>query len=197
MRRPAADRAPFDWYVEPSWAVEALFDAVPMLGRVGDPACGMGTIPTIACERGFEIVATDIVDRGYSALTAVADFLTNPGEHAGVENIVMNPPYSYRPNIAEMFARQALAVATQTVAILVPIKWMASEVRFTFFNEHTPYEILHFSERPSMPPGHLIEQLGAKAFRRGKVDYCWVVWKIGFHGVTSAKWLSPRPKAAR
>lgn len=195
MRRRAAPPHPrhaFDWYVEPRWAVEDFFDAVPLIGTVGDPACGIGTIPEVAGARGHEIVASDIVDRGYARMAATEDFLAGGERYAGVANIVMNPPYGYRPAIAEHFVRRALALASSAVAVVVPIDWLASETRFRLFTEHPPAEILVHSSRPSMPPGDRIEALGARAFRGGRKNYCWVVWLIGRRGVGATRFLPPR-----
>jgi hypothetical protein len=198
---PSRERAAFDWYVEPRWAVDALFDAHPLAGCVGDPACGMGTIPEVARARGHDVVACDLVDRGYAHLTAKADFLTDPSPFEGCANIICNPPYSYVPGIAEAFVRQAFRLCPVTVAVLVPVRWLASEMRFRLFNHHTPSAIYHFSKRPSMPPGHLIAELGDRAFKRGKTDYCWIVWERGprgeYRGAATSMWIGPDSGAGR
>lgn len=185
-------RAPYDWYVEPRWTVEALFDHHPMLGTVGDPACGMGTIPETARQRGFPVVACDIVDRGYEHLTAVADFLVDHSQFVGVENIVSNIPYSYRPGIADAFVLQALALRPATLAVLVPVNWLAGQSRFDLFMRHPPSRILYFSERPSMPPGHRIADMGSRAFKNGRVNYCWIIWNSEGGETTEASWIPPR-----
>lgn len=197
----AAPPVPFDWYVEPRWTVEALFDMHPMLGTVGDPCCGLGTIPDVARRRGHSVVACDLVDRGYPLLHATADFLTDASAFQYVDNLVFNPPYSYRPAIAEAFARRALDLKPATVAIIVPVTWLTGEVRFRLFSEHTPSRILYFSERPSMPPGNRIADLGKRAFRGGRIAYCWVIWTRTpageYHAATETSWIPPRAKAAR
>jgi hypothetical protein len=192
---PQRERAPFDWYVEPRWCVEALFDAHPMLGTVGDPACGLGTIPEVARERGHPIIACDLKDRGYAHLTRTADFLSDPEPFEGCANIVCNPPYSYVPGIAEQFVRQAFRLCPVTIAMLVPLRWLATEMRFRLFNSATPSAIYTFSRRPSMPPGAKIAELGDQAFRRGRTDYCWVLWERGargeYRGAAQMRWIGP------
>ena len=189
-------RAPLDWYVEPSWAVEALFDAIMVLGSVGDPACGMGTIPEVARRRGHNIVAADIRDRGYTAMTTVANFLEDASPFEGVDNIIMNPPYGYRPGIAEAFVRRALALKPAMVAALVPVNWLSGQARYDFFNSHPPARILHFMERPSMPPGHRLAELGARAFKGGRINYCWIVWERDWHltEIGTVGFIPPREK---
>ncbi|ARR52014.1 SAM-dependent methyltransferase [Rhizorhabdus wittichii DC-6] len=181
--------------MEPSWAAEALFDHVSLQGAIGDPCCGRGTIPTAARARGHETIAADLHDRGYIHLDGVADFLADATLFEGVNNLVFNPPYSYRPRIAEAFVRRALELAANAsgphriVAALVPLKWLATQVRFDLFVEFPPREVLVFSTRPSMPPGNKIEELGDRAFKGGTIDYCWVVWEIGYRGPTATRWI--------
>lgn len=186
---PRKDRHPFDWYVEPRWAVELLFKHVAFLGTIGDPCCGLGTIPSVARELGYDTAAADLHDRGYEHLDAIADFLTDATLFEGVNNLVFNPPYSYRPRIAEAFVRRAIEIAGMTVAALVPIKWLCTQVRFDLFAKCPPKLLLVLSTRPSMPPGNKIAELGNKAFKGGTIDYCWVIWEVGYQGPAETRWI--------
>jgi hypothetical protein len=108
-------------------------------------------------------------------------------------SIVCNPPYSYIKGIAEAFARQALWLATRRVCMLVPNKWLASKGRFRLFMvDYPPLAVLHLCERPSMPPGDMIEAMAGRAYRGGMIDYCWVVWdktRPTASGFTRTIWL--------
>lgn len=115
-------------------------------------------------------------------------------EIAKTATIVCNPPYSYQPNIAEAFARQALKLVAGRVCLLVPNKWLASQQRYRLFAEHPPVAVLHLTQRASMPPGDMIAAMGNRAFRGGMVDYCWVVWNAfrpTRRGDTRVVWLPP------
>ncbi|WP_052730176.1 hypothetical protein [Sphingomonas sp. SRS2] len=192
---PRKDRHPFDWYVEPRWAAELVFRHVAFLGKVGDPCCGLGTIPSAARAYGYDTVAADLHDRGYEHLDAVADFLTDASTFEGIDNLVFNSPYSYRPRIAEAFVRRALELARHKVAALVPIKWLCTQVRFDLFAKFPPKEVLVLSTRPSMPPGNKIAELGDRAFKGGTIDYCWVIWEIGYTGPTDTRWIKREASA--
>jgi len=56
-----------------------------------------------------------------------------------------------------------------------------------------------------MPPGTAIEQLGKKAWSRGKVDFVWIVWDLrqiphlDANGIPFVPkyWIAPREKQAR
>jgi len=196
------ERHPFDWYVEPAWTVAALIAHVPFDRDevIYDPACGRGTIPLGFRMAGFRrTLGTDIVDRGWLDAQRPVDFLEPVLFQCGPHlSIVCNPPYSYKKGIAEAFVSKALASATRLVCMLLPVKWLASEGRHRLFSDHAPSEILIFCERPSMPPGELVEQLGQKAWKRGKVDYCWIVWDVREpFAETRTRWIAPRPKAER
>lgn len=197
LPRPRYERADRDWYVEPRWAVAALLAAESIEGAVWDPACGMGTIPAVCREAGLATRATDIVDRGYAHFDGQLDFIAADASFQPIPNIVCNPPYSYKRGIAEAFVRRALAHATECVAMLLPIAWMASQGRYALFRDHQPVRIHIFSQRPSMPPGHLIDLLGPKAFKDGTVDYAWFVWRPNVAVAQSEiRWLPPMEDAA-
>lgn len=169
-------RHPEDWYVEPRFCVEALADLIePGLngslwrGRksgVWDPSCGAGNILSVFRDRGFSVIGTDIVDRLSLDFHGCHDFLQLERDvlPPGIWSIIFNPPY----RDAENFARQALRLAKRFVAILVPLNWLASRARHAFFTEHPPLYVAYLSQRPSMPPGDVVADLGNRAFKGGR-----------------------------
>lgn len=155
-----------------------------------DPACGHGTIPDFFGSQKYPVIACDIADRRTHRDTiwmqnlVTRDFLE--GEPRSLSqslpvSIVCNPPYSWQNGqlvrgLAQRFVERALQVANRKVCMLLPLKWLAGEARGDFLNAHPPRFIFVLNRRPSMPPGDMIAELGAKAFKRGRIDYCWVVW---------------------
>jgi hypothetical protein len=213
------DKSPLDWYVEESWVTERLIWAEDQRvksvgyhswGIVWDPCCGSGNVLRAFEAHGYEVLGTDIQPRtsrfsyGIHEYFSKRDFLTYlPGgpKPKGYEySIVANPPFSYKPGIAEAFCRRALSLATEKVAMLLPLKWLASEGRAKLFTEHPPRTIYVLSERPSMPPGHLVAERGIAAFERGKMDFIWIVWDVRRPtavGDTRTVWIPPRDEAIR
>jgi hypothetical protein len=185
-------RAEGEWYVEPSWCVDLLIDAVDFARTIYDPACGLGTIPETFRRRGMLARGSDIVDRGWDGFAGTHDFLTGgipdniPCESARVD-IVTNPPY----NLTEEFVRTALSSPrVGKVAIIQQLKFLASQGRHRLFTEYAPVSVLVLSSRPSMPPGAKIEEMGDKAFRGGVHDYCWIVWdRLRVGAPTEMRWL--------
>lgn len=189
------DRVADDWYVEPRWCVEQLADALPMVegAYVWDPCCGGGTIPSVYADRygQHRVIATDIVDRGYAHFQEEWDatrfgcpLSIAPGQRL---DIISNPPFK----LAETIARRALMLADYRVCILQQLSFLASKGRHALFTEFPPSDILILSRRPSMPPGHMIAEMGDKAFRGGTNDFCWIVWTKPHDRETRVRWLSP------
>jgi len=214
-------RHPYDWYVDPQWVTEQLIRAVGFREElthgeaIWDPSCGFGNIPSMFEGWGFggRVWLSDVV-RNVDGSNFVepfeffaADFLEV--EHAPATcSIVCNPPYSYRKVqrvlISELFARHALKLVGECggrrVCMLLPSKWLAGQARYRLFTEFPPQLVLHLCQRPSMPPGDRIAAMGNRAFRGGRVDYCWIVWDVTRPtaiGATRTVWLPPLGEAVR
>lgn len=216
----AATRHPWDWYVDESWCAEKLIETLqgPLCGcyenwfgddLIWDPCCGLGNTLRPFIAHGHSVAGSDIEARTSDPLFLFEhDFL---GDQISLldarenKSIVFNPPYSVQggrkvKGLAEKFIRKAIELKANTIAALLPVKWLASEVRHKLFNEHPPRFILILSERPSMPPGDVVEALGNNAFRHGKVDFMWVVWERFAEtepGETRTIWIEPRPKTPK
>lgn len=183
-------RADNDWYVEPIWCVEALADALEFPGNIWDPCCGSGTIPSIFAKRGFTVHGTDIVERWkhqsgfWDATQSGTPDCIKPGIRL---NVVTNPPFK----MAETITRRMLPLIDYRLAVLQQLSFLASKARHSLFTEFLPSDVLILSRRPSMPPGHLIEEMGDKAFKGGTTDFCWIVWTKPHDRETRVRWLYP------
>lgn len=221
-----AKRHPLDWYVDETWCAEQLAVALDGFAddraaglAIWDPSCGYGNTVDALMVRGFRCYLSDVVENvawdrfndpdhpedGEVSFFS-ADFLETTAAPAPC-SIVCNPPYSYRKGIAEAFVRHALKLATGRVCMLVAGKWLAPGVdkkrwskRSRLFRiDHPPQLVLHFSTRPSMPPGDEIEAMGKRAFKGGVIDYCWIVWDVRrptLPGETRTIWLPPLGEAS-
>jgi hypothetical protein len=168
-----------DFYVEPEWAVEALFEAVTFAGSVHDPAAGSGTIPRVAARFGYEATGTDLIDRGRGF--PVQNFLN---DWTPRQALVFNAPYG----LNEAFIEHGLKVGTE-VAAIVRLPFLAGQERWrTLYSVHPAARVLIMAERPSMPPGDTDVPA-----RGGTTDYCWIYWRCCHRGGTVVQWLPPRP----
>ena len=198
LRAAPYERATDDWYVEPYWCVDQLADAIVFEERtvIWDPGCGRGTIPDAFRAKGFTAFGSDIVDRGASHFLGAYDVLadTRPGHLAGFLDVsaVTNPPFK----IAEAIVRSLLAKPLRRVAILQQLSFLASQGRQSLFTDYPPSDVLVLSQRPSMPPGHMIADMGDRAFRGGTTDFCWIVWTRPHDRETRTRWLPITTKEA-
>lgn len=205
-------KSPFDWYVEEQWVTGELLRIMGVNVFEGttiwDPACGMGTVlKEMSNVWRYPIHATDIEFRGFAAkgLFYELDFVGNldfvrSAAPKGRYSIVSNTPYSYKKGILEAFICRAMELDAEWVAFLMPIARQAGENREELFERFPPETIYVCAERPSMPPGAQIETLGDKAYKRGKIDFMWVVWnRLNPTPVGETRWrrIPVRDKAAK
>lgn len=183
-----------DWYVEPSWCSERLFEAESFVGGIVDPACGMGRIVEAAERFGHAALAVDLVKRRDDCMYAL-DFTSSewPREiffRTGWENIVSNPPFKH----AEAFVRHALAIVPRKIAFLLPANWVQGDERSRWL-EATPLAKVYFiTPRPSMPPGAIVAA-GLKP-GNGTTDFAWFVWDQAHKGPVTIGWLRRDREAA-
>lgn len=89
MKPSGNRRAPFEFYPTPPEATRALLSVESFNGSIWEPACGNGAISKVLIEAGYDVVSTDLIDRGYGA--GGHDFLKSDNPLA--RNIITNPPY--------------------------------------------------------------------------------------------------------
>jgi hypothetical protein len=188
------EREPYDWYCEPAWSVRALFERIDFGDDlIWDPACGRGNVLDMAKERGHLTFGSDVVDRHAKHTFKRGDFLTMerpPSTKGRALSIVTNPPYSYKPDIAEAFIRKAMTLPIRRAAFLVPIAFLCSDTRWRLFErDFKPSHVAVLSQRPSMPPGSTVTD--ATEFKGGMADYVWIVWTAPHRWKTQTIWLQP------
>src|SRR5208337_3210851 len=175
-------RDPLDYYVEPFFCSERLFQEIKFSGPLYDPACGSGRIVKAARAAGYQCVGSDIVRRSEFCWFE-ADFLMRPIGAACPGTIVSNPPFKH----AQAFVERALEVATHEIAMLLPANWRTGDRRSRWL-EQTPLRlILDITPRPSMPPGAVIE--AGEDPGGGREDFCWMIWSKSHIGPYTGGWL--------
>jgi hypothetical protein len=182
-------RAENDFYIEPEWAVDALFDRIPLSG-LHDPCCGIGTIVDAARRRGIAATGADIADRACGRFPA-RDFLHDAATYA---NIVCNPPFKKKAALPVIRHALTHVVAGGHAAFLLPLNFLASQERHPLFKAERPL-VLVLSQRPSLPPGELLLALGESCRKDGSTDFAWIVFRPG-RAAESAEidWLPPAPQ---
>jgi hypothetical protein len=131
------DRKRRDYYATPDWVTGALLQHIHFRGPIWEPCCGDGAMSRILAGHGYEVVSTDIADRGFG--TPGVDVLACHNVPQGCRSIVTNPPYGDTGSHAEQsrssramlnFLRHALALTASVksqLALLVRLQWMAGQ----------------------------------------------------------------------
>lgn len=192
------DRAPYDWYRESPRVVEQLMHGVDFgSDLIWDPCCGVGNILDVARRYGHPTFGSDVVDRHPRHRFARANVLTQvsamPRYEGRETSAILNPPYSYEPDIAERIVTRLLEhFPLRRVAAIVPIAFLASQERWgpRRLLRWRPSHVCIYRERHTMPPGHLIDQI-ERPFDGGMADYAAVVWTRPHRWRTETVWLPP------
>lgn len=82
-------RAAYEFYPTPPEATRALLSVESFEGDIWEPACGDGAISKVFEAAGYQVVSTDLIDRGYGV--GGHNFLKSDKPLA--KNIITNPPY--------------------------------------------------------------------------------------------------------
>jgi hypothetical protein len=126
-----------DFYATPPWVTEALLQRIRFRGPIWEPCCGDGAMSTVLGRHSYEVVSTDIADRGFG--TPGVDFLACHKVPEGCRSVVTNPPYgdsgshagqSRSPTAMLDFLRHALmltATVQGQLALLVRLQWIAGQ----------------------------------------------------------------------
>jgi len=129
------DRKGRDFYATPAWVTEALLRHTTFRGPVWEPCCGDGAIAAVLQGHGYDVLATDIADRGFG--TAGVDFLACRTVPGACRSIVTNPPYgdsgshtaqSKSPAAMLAFLHHAMTLTASVqgqLALLVRLQWIA------------------------------------------------------------------------
>jgi hypothetical protein len=84
-----------DFYQTPPEATRALLTHQWLPHGIWEPHCGLGAIAEVLLDAGHAVYATDIEHRGYAHQAATGSFLGATRCPAGVDGIVMNPPFAW------------------------------------------------------------------------------------------------------
>lgn len=88
-----SERQSEDYYATDPKAIDALVKVYDIPHKIWEPACGSGHLAIRLTELGYEVAATDLVDRGYGE--GGIDFLAQMEMPEDCSCILTNPPFKY------------------------------------------------------------------------------------------------------
>ena len=170
-----------DFYATSPKAVDALDYAakLPKSQNIWECAAGQGDLSKALIERGYDVVSTDLYDRGFGQ--AGIDFLKT--DRLLAPCIFTNPPYG----IAMEFCVHALELGADEIYMFVKLQFLEGKRRFNeLYSKNPPAEILQFVERMTVARNgdyDMYDKPSATAF-------CWMIWRKGFKGKPQVDWIS-------
>lgn len=176
------ERAERDYYATDPEAVEKLLKREKFFHCVLEPACGEGHISEVLLKHGYDVLSTDIVNRGYIGQAFTQDFLKAGAVPRNSRDIITNPPY----NKAKEFVEHALEFSQESVkvAMFLKLTFLESAKRKELFDKYPPKTIYVFRNRIDCWKNGVKPDKPAKA-----VCYAWFVWQKGFKGNPIIKWI--------
>ena len=175
-----------EFYPTPPEATRALLSVEQFDGPIWEPACGDGAISKVLTAAGYQVVSTDLVDRGYGK--GGYDFLKSTTPLA--KNIITNPPYGTH-GLGDAFVRRALIHTRKTggsVAMLLNLRSLCNPDRSPRFRRCPPTAIYALDELTCWPEGKPV----SREARIAKQQYYWAVWHLGKVDRPTFWWLSTR-----
>lgn len=159
-----------DFYPTHPGATRALLAVEKFDGAIWEPACGAGDMSRVLEAAGYEVVSTDLIDRGYG--DAPRDFLCEWNPLA--PNVVSNPPFRE----AQMFVDRALQLTTGKVAMFLRLAFLEGIERGGWFPNTPLARVWVMSRRVPMQRGRLQEAGDG----HGVIAFAWFVWDHGHSG---------------
>lgn len=172
-----------DFY--PTWpgATSALLSVETFDGSIWECAAGEGDMSRVLAEAGYDVVSTDLVDRGFCEPRI--DFLMEWAPRA--PNIVTNPPFG----LAREFVDKALELTTGKVAMFLRLAFLEGLKRGEWMPTTPLARVWIMSRRVPMQRGR-ISEIGDG---HGVIAFAWFVWEHGHTGPASLGWLDWKDSA--
>lgn len=181
------EREENDFYATEPKAVEMLLELEDFNNLIWEPACGKGHISEVLKRKGYKVISSDIVDRGYEG-TMIIDFMdctwAKVATHFG--DIITNPPYKY----AKEFVENTLELIDDgfKVAMFLKLTFLESKKRRELFDKYPPKTIYVSSSRLQCAKNGEFEK-----YKNGvgtAIAYAWFVWEKGYKGEPVVRWFN-------
>ena len=174
------DREENDFYATEPKAIELLCDLETFSPTIWECACGEGHLSKVLEKRGYKVISSDLVERGYGY--GGIDFLKSTKQFDG--DIITNPPYKY----AKEFVEHSLEIVPEghKVAMFLKLQFLEGKARRKMFEKYPPKRIYVSSSRLRCAMNGDFE----KYAKSNAVSYAWFIWEKGFKGDTVVRWFN-------
>jgi hypothetical protein len=177
------ERVEHDYYATSPIATRMLLDLETFSPNIWECASGGDHIVKVLKEAGYNVWATDIIDR--TGHTEILDFLTSDVKFDG--DIITNPPYS----LAQKFVEKALDSITDghKVAMYLRLLFLEGKKRQQLFKQRNLKTVYVAAGRMGCgADGKFFDQ--EREYEGGSVAFAWFVWEKGYNGDPVIKWFN-------
>ena len=159
------ERVPNDYYSTDPLAIDMLekYGLLDKNVKYYEVACGDGSLSKRLESYGYDVISSDLVDRGYG--TPNKDFLKDTEMKDG--NIITNPPYKYLQD----FILKGLELANNKLYIFAKIQSLEGIKRYeNIYSKRTPEKVCVFVKRINC------YRNGVQKDYSSAVCYCWLIF---------------------
>ena len=179
------EREQHDYYATPPIATEMLCDIESFSQNILEPCCGEGHIARVLTSRGYNVQATDLINRGFGQ--GGIDFLQY--NETVDKDIITNPPYS----MAREFVEHAMDIVTNghKVVMFLKLSFLEGQERRKLFEKYPPKTVWVSSSRLGCAKnGEFKTDKKGNLKADSAVAYAWFVFEKGFAGSPTIKWFN-------
>lgn len=187
------DRIENDFYATDPKSLEMLLDRLKednfnLHTNIWECACGKGHLSKVLENKGYKVLSTDLIYRGYGLVDEYTDFINGKYyTHTKFDgDILTNPPYKY----AKEFVETALNKIEygNYVIMFLKIQFLEGKARREMFKRYPPKYIYVFSERQNpLRNGSALDEKGKKW--SSTMCFAWFIWEKGFKGEPIIRWI--------
>lgn len=184
----SGERQAEDYYATEPKAAELLLELESFSDTVWECAAGEGHIAEVLKNAGYNVIATDLIDRGYG--TGGVDFLATEEKNLNLD-ICTNPPYS----LAARFVEKALEIVANghKVVMFLKLTFLESAERRELFKKYPAKRIWVASSRllcgkngdfyqRDVDGNIKCDKDGNPKKMSSAACYAWFVWEKGYQG---------------
>ena len=171
-----------DYYATEPKAIDVLMSMEKFRPNIWECACGEGHMAEAIKKYGYNVLSTDLIDRGYGQ--GGVDFLQQKEVFDG--DIITNPPYKF----AQQFIEKAFELLPQNhkLALFLKIQFLEGKNRKNLFLKNPPKFVLVSSSRLLCAKNGDFQTMidnGGSA-----IAYGWFIWINGYKGDTLLQWVN-------
>ena len=177
------ERVENDYYATSPIAVRMLLEKEKFSPNIWECASGGDHIVKVLKEYGYNVWATDIIDR--TGHTEILDFLQSDIKYDG--DIITNPPYT----LAQTFVEKALDSVTDghKVAMYLRLLFLEGKKRQQLFRQRNLKTVYVAAARMGCGAnGKFYDQ--EREYEGGSVAFAWFIWEKGYVGDPVIKWFN-------